>query len=106
MTWTKESRTAAAQVRSNYAERIDTAPWEPWMDDPSRACVGAPTDEFFRYGGVARKAIWDYCTRCPVMVQCGEWALRVPSLAGVWGGMTTTDRSVLRNKRMRQGGAD
>ncbi len=63
---------------------IAEAPWESWMDDPTRACAGADTDEFFRLGYGGRQAVEEYCARCPVMVQCGEWALAVnDSLVGV-----------------------
>lgn len=75
-------------------------PWEPWMDDPERACAGAPTDVFFGGGSGARAAAETYCARCPVIMLCGEWALGIGGyLFGVWGGMTQEDRR--RVKRLR-----
>ncbi len=36
-----------------------------------------------------------YCTRCPVVEQCLQHALRVKEPYGVWGGRTTSERAVL-----------
>ncbi|MPY94660.1 MAG: WhiB family transcriptional regulator [Acidimicrobiia bacterium] len=37
------------------------------------------------------------CASCPARVECLSWALAAgPSLAGVWGGTTVTERAELR----------
>ena len=40
------------------------------------------------------------CRRCPVQANCLEQALAHPWLAGVWGGLSETERRVL----VREGG--
>jgi WhiB family redox-sensing transcriptional regulator len=35
------------------------------------------------------------CARCPVTVQCLDWALRVREPYGVWGGKSTEERARL-----------
>jgi WhiB family redox-sensing transcriptional regulator len=37
------------------------------------------------------------CKRCPLMQQCGEYAIRHNETEGVWGGLTVGER-----KRMRR----
>lgn len=44
----------------------------------------------------------DICYGCPVLQQCGQWALDAREVWGVWGGMTETQRrSVLRRRGIR-----
>lgn len=37
------------------------------------------------------------CRQCPVWVDCLEYALNNPILQGIWGGLTDSERSVLRS---------
>lgn len=41
------------------------------------------------------------CSRCPVRVQCGEYALAAFEEHGVWGGMTERDRRLARRADQR-----
>lgn len=36
------------------------------------------------------------CARCPVVMQCLDWALRAGEPAGIWGGTTPDERRRLR----------
>jgi hypothetical protein len=39
---------------------------------------------------------------CPIIVQCGEYALKYREEHGVWGGMSSTDRNrILRGAKQR-----
>jgi hypothetical protein len=38
------------------------------------------------------------CKTCPVMIQCGEHAMRFNIPDGVWGGMSAGERKILRSK--------
>jgi WhiB family redox-sensing transcriptional regulator len=47
----------------------------------------------------AAKAV---CIRCPVRLECLEWALATAQDAGVWGGLSEDERRALRLTRLRQ----
>lgn len=56
------------------------------------ACRTVPTSVFFpERGGDVRpaKAI---CATCPVIEECREWALTLPEMFGVWGGLSERQR--------------
>jgi WhiB family redox-sensing transcriptional regulator len=38
------------------------------------------------------------CQRCPIVNQCGEYAVLAQETYGVWGGLTPADRERLRKK--------
>lgn len=39
------------------------------------------------------------CARCPALLQCRDWALKTGQEAGIWGGMTESER---RKERAKQ----
>lgn len=56
------------------------------------ACIGVSGDIFFEEG-VRRLVIEakSYCYKCPVRINCLEYAIKAEEI-GIWGGMTTTER--------------
>ena len=73
-----------------------------WRDDA--ACIGAPVELFFprpgRNNGAVVKRL--YCDSCPVRQECLDFAMEVENAtwrAGVWGGMTPTERSRYAKER-------
>lgn len=38
------------------------------------------------------------CERCPIRIQCGEYAILNQEPFGIWGGLTVADRERLRKK--------
>jgi WhiB family redox-sensing transcriptional regulator len=44
------------------------------------------------------------CHRCPVIVQCREYALGVQEPFGVWGGLSAAERAVLLRDQEATGG--
>lgn len=50
-------------------------------------------------GEIAAKQI---CQGCPVRVQCQAWAVDHHELAGVWGGLSESDREYIWTGRRRQ----
>ena len=44
------------------------------------------------------------CARCPVRVDCLEYALRIREPHGVWGGKNEQERRALLRERARQAG--
>ncbi len=73
-----------------------------WWD--SAACADEDPDLFFPVGesGPAAeqyaraKAV---CRRCPVRVECLDWALRTGTPSGVWGGLGEAERKRIRRHR-------
>lgn len=44
------------------------------------------------------------CRRCPLMVECGEWAIEHSEPYGLWGGLTPDQRAAARRcRRCRSG---
>ena len=74
---------------------------------PSRAaCLGQDTERWFPAGsGDGDPHAKATCARCPVLIECREWALGNPQLAscGVWGGMTEPERHSERRRRQCRG---
>lgn len=53
------------------------------------------------FGARAAKSV---CGGCPVLVECGEYALAAREPFGIWGGMSERDRRRLRAERDREAG--
>ena len=68
------------------------------LTDPRRACAGQDTELFFpdRGGRVSRAR--SICARCPVRVECLDYALDHFEV-GVWGGLTEEERRAERRRR-------
>jgi WhiB family redox-sensing transcriptional regulator len=48
------------------------------------------------------KAAKEICSKCPLVMECLEYALRNGPLEGVWGGLTERERyNLLRNERRK-----
>lgn len=74
-------------ARDTWEQRPAPGPWIT-----QGACRGAPTDLFFpEEPGEAEEAL-QVCRRCPVRVDCADYALGIPGLEGIWGGLTEADR--------------
>lgn len=75
----------------------------PFAEDPRRRCKDIDPEFFFPTGsgpnvGAEAKAV---CRRCPLVVDCQEWALTAPEGHGVWGAMSAAERRVERSRRLR-----
>lgn len=44
----------------------------------------------------------DICYDCPVMLECGKWALDTHEVHGVWGGYSESDRDMIWRGRRRK----
>ncbi|MDQ6937310.1 MAG: WhiB family transcriptional regulator [Actinomycetota bacterium] len=77
-----------------------------WDWQARGACRGMNSNTFFnpdnergrakRTREASAKAV---CARCPVAINCLDWALTVREPFGVWGGMTATEREELLAER-------
>ena len=93
MTVTVVSRPASA-LNSSWHE--NAACREPGIDPELFFPVGesGPAIPQIR----AAKAV---CARCPVIAECRSYALRAGEPDGIWGGLTTTERSRARRSPRR-----
>ena len=41
------------------------------------------------------------CQTCPVVVECGEYAIRANILYGIWGGMTLRERQAVKRRNRK-----
>ncbi len=69
----------------------------PWIS--GAACANEPTDLFFPEDGEGTELAKAICGRCPVRAECIGYAIAIPSLDGIWGGLTRQERSRLRQGR-------
>jgi WhiB family transcriptional regulator, redox-sensing transcriptional regulator len=86
---------------------------ETWDTNPDRNCLGQSPDLFFpvevdpRTGDESEPAYADphtknLCSWCPVRVECLEFALLTDQESGIWGGMTTYERSLIKRPKKRK----
>ena len=70
-----------------------------WVFDG--ACTKADPELFFVDPGSAdgetsiKYAKW-YCSKCPVMQRCLDYAMSSDKVVGVWGGTTAAERGIAR----------
>jgi hypothetical protein len=60
------------------------------------ACRGMGTERFFPADHVALLDARRVCAGCEVTRECGEFAMTVPSLKGIWAGMSERGRARAR----------
>ena len=88
--------TIAAVPRPDPTSAVNlTITPEPWMRDGS--CLETGGDEWFQEGKGYQDAR-KICYRCPVMEQCGAYAIRERINEGMFGGMTPVERAAQRRK--------
>ena len=80
---------------------IDSEPIAPPRWEGTGACAGVDPELFFPLdedgaGAAPARAV---CAGCPVRVLCLDYALRTGMPAGVWGGLSTSEREALIRAR-------
>jgi WhiB family redox-sensing transcriptional regulator len=68
-----------------------------WHDEAACRALGPGT--FFPGSDESLNIAFAVCARCPVKVECLDYALGDPSLKGVWGGTSGRERVRLRAGR-------
>lgn len=105
---TEQAERVAAAIRippsviwPDWNEELGIRIWEPMPWAEHGACLGeshlffpAPGERPEQAAAREHFAITDYCARCPVLVECRDYARRNREY-GVWGGETEEDRAVL-----------
>lgn len=66
----------------------------PWIRDA--ACAGQPTDLFFPDDPVGTERAKAICRSCTARKECAAYAVPIPALDGIWGGMTRPERAHAR----------
>lgn len=61
-----------------------------WHDEA--ACSGSNADLFFPERGADQRPAKAICARCPVRLDCLEWALANGETSGIWGGLNERER--------------
>ena len=68
-----------------------------WMMAAACRTIDPPeVSRFFPTSGGSVAAAREYCERCPVRVECGDYAIENRVHHGVWGGMSERDRRRVR----------
>lgn len=71
------------------------------MWDVEALCAQTDPELFFPAPGASPVRAKAICAQCPVIAECLAYALPSPSLEGVWGGTTSTERDRLRAQQRR-----
>ena len=67
----------------------------PWMEHA--ACKPHPTEWWFPKRGDPVDQAKIICHTCPVRIDCLNYALIIPNLVGIWGGMSGRERRDIRS---------
>jgi WhiB family transcriptional regulator, redox-sensing transcriptional regulator len=78
------------------AEGLEGAPF-PGAWRALGACRQLPTEIFFPTRGEDVDAARAVCAACPVVSDCRVYAMAVPGLKGIWGGMSESERGRVRH---------
>lgn len=71
------------------------------MNTPLAACRGR-TDLFYSKDQADQAAAKALCASCQLVVRCALVALRRREPAGIWGGLTSSDRELLVTELRRR----
>lgn len=64
------------------------------------ACRRVDPETFFPVSETGEQEAKAVCAGCPVQARCREWALATGQDAGVWGGLTDTERRALKRDQV------
>lgn len=79
-----------------------------WLTSRERACVGEPFETFITPGDADDEPPYPsprargLCSVCPVRVDCLQYALEEDIEFGVWGGLSSFQRSQIQRKQPRK----
>jgi WhiB family transcriptional regulator, redox-sensing transcriptional regulator len=88
-------------------EQLPCPRTETWDWQLESLCRGLDSSVFFHPDGERGRArtqreerAKDVCRQCPVIQQCAAHALEVGETYGIWGGLTESERHLLRTGRL------
>jgi WhiB family transcriptional regulator, redox-sensing transcriptional regulator len=102
------TREALRRREGRKADRVATQSWEygwQWR----AACRGEDTSLFFAPNypetkeekTIRERQAKGICSRCPVRIECLEYAIRIREPHGIWGGLNEMERRILIRERER-----
>lgn len=71
---------------------------QPWMQHPARPCAQGDPERYFPSRQISDDEAAALCHGCPVINKCGGYAIPLPELGGIWGGLTEDGRKTLRRR--------
>lgn len=92
------TKTNGVRAISRVALEESPAPGA-WAD--RGACRGLPTDHFFSDDPADTETARTVCRPCPVRDDCAAYALALPGIGGIWGGLSEADRRRIRRRHGR-----
>lgn len=88
----------ASSVRLSPMRALcDSVPNPPWFE--RAICTDMDPEVFFPCPSESPQPAKEICRTCPVMNECGAWALEEGIPYGVWGGMSARERSEIHKFR-------
>ena len=81
----------------DVASLFDCEPPGPWVG--LALCRGVELGVFFPVAGGRPADALAVCVRCPVRVDCAEYAFATNQHWGVWGGLTERQRFAVKKSR-------
>lgn len=103
-TWPKPFKPTVAKTAVPYRRAEDPSLETLPNTRTGAACAETDPELFFPFEGEADKIAEakGVCSGCPLLVACGDFALRHPDLTefGIWGGLTEDERTELHVKRI------
>lgn len=79
-------------IFDNEAIELPSISWSPQPWRERAACRGRGTDLFFSANGVSTGGAKKVCQKCPVMLECLQWACSAHISHGVYGGRSPRER--------------
>lgn len=76
---------------------------EAWhaVDWSNGLCRMVPSVKYFPERGESADPAKRVCVSCPILLECGEYALSANERHGVWGGLSERQRRQIRGNRAR-----
>lgn len=69
---------------------------QPWTEQA--ACKGLPTEWWFPGRGDPTDQAKQICSTCPVRQDCLEYSFTIPTVVGIWGGITGRERRKIKSQ--------
>jgi WhiB family redox-sensing transcriptional regulator len=91
-------------VTGTSLDTLDRTAPATWMS--LAACAGEDPELFFPIGDTG-PALWQIadakqvCARCAVIEACLRWSLKTGQDAGIWGGLSESERRALKHPSRR-----
>lgn len=83
--------------RTVHVKRPAVPKYPQFKGDEPCTEIGFEPYFYEEFSSTERKVMKEACDRCPILAECGEWALRRERW-GYWAGMGESERHAIRSK--------